>query len=607
MGKKEVAHGLAGLHDILAPSALAFQSQHVVFGDQVGKVTVIVDYPPDVGAAWISRIAQLPGVVCSIHITPTDPYLLIQSINIAIGELTSRVINGGNALVVQRAEEQLEHAKTLLKKIDQEQQQVFYFACVLMTIADDLDGLQRRAKRVEAALAGAGMRGRSLLFRQEDGLNAVAPWAKLPAEVSMMGNRNMPSETVAASFPFTSSGINDGEGIILGRDKGGGVILVDIWRRGGDRTNSNFFVVGKPGVGKSTVVKKILANAFSQGSRVIIIDPEREYKELCDNVNGKWIDCGGGSAGRINPLQVKQSPKDEDLDDDKERLYPKEVQSKGELAMHFQNLRTFFAMYLKDLDTIEMSMLEVVLEELYESFGISWDVNPTTIPNEKWPIMEDLYSLLKGKAENDERQAERWEKLALLIRKAAMGADSFLWNGHTTLSVDSDFVVLDIYNLLDGDESIKRAQYYNILSWAWNEVSRNRKEKILICVDEAYLLADPEAPQALAFLRNTNKRIRKYEGGLLTITQNVVDFTDPSVKRYGQALVDNPCYKVLMGMGENDLASLTELMFLSEAEQELLGQGARGEALLVAGSKRVRAKIELAAHEKGLFGEGGGR
>lgn len=171
----------------------------------------------------------------------------------------------------------------------------------------------------------------------------------------------------------------------------------------------------------------------------------------------------------------------------------------------------------------------------------------------------------------------------------------------------ADFVVLDIYNLLDADESIRRAQYYNILRWAWNEVARDRKEKILLAVDEAYLLADPEAPQALAFLRNTNKRIRKYEGGLLTITQNVVDFTDPSIKRYGQALVDNPCYKVLIGMGENDLASLAKLMFLSEAEQELLGQGARGEALLVAGSKRVRAKVELAGHEKELFGDGGGR
>ena len=408
------AYGMAGFHDILAPSALSFQPQHFIFGDQVGKVIAIVDYPPDVDAAWISRIAQLPGVLCSIHVTPTDPYQLIRSITIAVGELTSKVINGGNALVVQRAEEQLEHAKTLLKKIDQEQQQVFYFTCVLMILADELDQLKRRGKRVEAALAGAGMRGRSLLFRQEDGLKAVAPWADLPSEVSVMGKRNMPSETVAASFPFTSSGINDGEGIIVGRDKDGGVILVDIWRRGGDRTNTNFFVVGKPGVGKSTLVKKILANAYGQGCRVIIIDPEIEYKDLCANLNGKRIDCGGGSAGRINPLQVRLSPKDEG-EGEGERLYPHEMAKKGELAMHFQNLRTFFTLYLKEIDAQEMAVLEVALEELYQQFGIGWDVDPVAVPNDQWPIMADLYRLLKEKAEHQGQQAQQWEKLAMLI------------------------------------------------------------------------------------------------------------------------------------------------------------------------------------------------
>lgn len=93
----------------------------------------------------------------------------------------------------------------------------------------------------------------------------------------------------------------------------------------------------------------------------------------------------------------------------------------------------------------------------------------------------------------------------------------------------------------------------------------------------------------------------------MVISQNVVDFLDPAVRRHGQALLDNPCYKLIMGQGEKDLESLVQLMHLSEAEQEMLAQGKRGEALLVAGSRRVHAKIELAAHEPELFGEAGGR
>ncbi len=590
---RTIKREITGLHDIIAPSALEFQTQTIQFGDQVARVLVITDYPPNVGPGWIARIAQLPGVTCSIHLQPTDPLHLIGAINRSIGELTSKVINGGNALVVQRAEEQLEHAKTLMKKIDQEQQQVFYFCAVLMVVANGTDSLNRRVKRIETSLVGAGMRGRSLLFRQEDGLKAVGPWAMNMPEVDAMGNRNMPSETVAASFPFTNSGINDGEGIILGRDKDGGIILVDIWRRGNDRTNSNWTVLGKPGVGKSTTIKKLMANEYAQGSKVIVVDPEREYCDLCQNVRGSWIDCGGSSGGRINPLQVRETPAGDDEDS-----------GKGAVAAHFQTLRTFFRLYMKDVSDTELAMLEQVIEELYQKRGITWDTDLSNIVNDQWPVVSDLYSLIK---EKEQQQPENWKKLSLLIRRIAGGADSALWNGATTIHADTDFVVLDVFALQESSDEIKRAQYFNILSWAWNEISRDRREKVILVVDEAYLLVDPDTPQALQFLRNTSKRIRKYGGSLMVISQNVNDFLDPAVRRHGQALLDNPCFKLIMGQGEKDLESLVQLMHLSEAEQEMLAQGKRAEALLVAGAKRVHAKIELAAHEPELFGEAGGR
>ncbi len=590
--KKITQKKLTGLHDIISPSALEFQSQSIVLGDLVARVLTITGYPPHVEPGWIAKAAQLPGVTCSIHVTPTDPGDLIDQINKSIGELTSRVYSGGNALTVQRAEEQLDHAKTLMKKIDQEQQQVFYFAAVLMVVASDDDKLRRRVRRVEASLAGAGMRGRSLLFRQEDGFMAAGPWGVLPSEVAVVGNRNMPAETVAASFPFTASGINDGAGIILGRDRDGGIILIDNWRRGGDRTNSNWTILGKPGVGKSTTVKKVLANEFAQGSKVIVIDPEREYRDLCLNVQGSWIDCGGAAGGRINPLQVREVPADEDT----------EEIAKGAVARHFQTLRTFFRLYMRDLSDTELAMLEPLIEELYRKFNISWDTSPASIPNERWPVISDLYKLIQEQPDTDD-----WKKLSLLLRRIAEGADSSLWNGPTTVQANSDFIVLDVFGLQEGSDEIKRAQYFNILSWAWNEISRDRRERIVLAVDEAYLLVDPDTPQALQFLRNTSKRIRKYDGSLMVISQNINDFLDSAVRRHGQALLDNPCYKLIMGQGEKDLEALVQLMHLSEAEQEMLSQGKRAEALLVAGSKRIHARIELAAHEPQLFGEAGGR
>lgn len=124
-------------------------------------------------------------------------------------------------------------------------------------------------------------------------------------------------------------------------------------------------------------------------------------------------------------------------------------------------------------------------------------------------------------------------------------------------------------------------------------------------VDEAWLLVDPQTPQALAFLRDTSKRIRKYMGGLVVISQNVVDFLAPEVARHGQALLDNPTYKLLLAQGEKDLEAITVLMNLSEAEHDLLASAKRGEGLLVAGTQRVQVRVEAAPYEMPYLTGGG--
>ncbi len=597
MAKNKGAHatGLTGLVDVLSPQALDFGARQITLGEQMARVLVITDYPPRVGPAWLARVAGMPGVVASIHVTPTDPANLVLSINRAIGEYTGRLELGGNALVMQRTKQALKDAQELLRKIDQEQQQVFYVTVVLLVLAPDQETLDRRTRQVEAALAAAGMRGRAAVFRQEDGLKAAGPWAVLPPGIKEAGARNMPAETVAASFPFTASGINDGSGVVLGRDRDGGLVLVDIWQRGGDRTNSNWTVLAKPGAGKSFAVKMLILRELARGARVIIIDPEREYREMGRLLDGAWINCAGGK-GRINPLQVRPVP----VDDEEEEV--ERVTARGPLALHLQTLRTFFSLYLRDLSDLERAALEEALIEVYRQAGIGWQTDPAVIPAEEWPTTRELYTYVAARAEE---RPETWGRLAVLLRRAAEGADASLWAGPTTASADSDLIILDVHDLQNADDAVRRAQYFNVLSFAWHQIEKDRQERTLLVVDEAWLLVDPQTPQALAFLRDTSKRIRKYMGGLVVISQNVVDFLAPEVARHGQALLDNPTYKLLLAQGEKDLEAITTLMNLSEAEHDLLASAKRGEGLLVAGNQRVHVRIEAAPYEMPYLTGGG--
>lgn len=77
-----------------------------------------------------------------------------------------------------------------------------------------------------------------------------------------------------------------------------------------------------------------------------------DYRDLCQNLNGDWINAVGGSKGMINPLQVRPSPRDDEDEKEELRLYRDEGYGMNEpcngqlseLAMHMKNLEIFFSL-----------------------------------------------------------------------------------------------------------------------------------------------------------------------------------------------------------------------------------------------------------------------
>jgi len=577
-------NSLPDMLDITLPFALNFAPKHVDMGDQVFRTMAIGAYPPKVSAAFLSRLASVSGVTVSMHIEPTDATTLIRNINRAVGEYGGRLELGGNALTTQRLEQSLKDAQDLLRKLDQEQQQVFFVTVLIIIAARDVTELNKRVRALEGMLAASGIRARSLMFRQEAGLKGIGPWMHIDKDIHESFARNMPAETVAATYPFNVAGLNDGSGIILGRDKNNGLVMLDIWKREGDRTNSNLTILAKPGAGKSFAAKMLMMREFLMGSRIIVIDPEREYKDMCTMLGGEWLCCGRN--GRINPLRIRSIPGEDDT-----------VAETTSVSLHLRTLRTFFGLYLHDLSDLEKALLEDALIEVYATYA-------NGNKNDSYPTIKHLHTHIAEKAESENSTSD-YARLAVLLRRAADGADSELWSIDEPEGKGSDFTILDIYDLKDAEESVRRAQYFNILSYAWNMVERDRTQKTILVVDEAWILVDPHTPQALAFLRDTSKRIRKYMGSLVVISQNAIDFLAPEIQRHGQAILDNPSYKLLLAQGEKDRQILSNLMRLSESEEEFLMTANRGEGLLVAGSQRIRVKIEAAPYEMQYLTGGG--
>ncbi|KKM13033.1 conjugal transfer protein TraC [Clostridiales bacterium PH28_bin88] len=582
------------LTDLIAPPALGFQPRQIMFGDQAARLLVILDYPPRVGPAWLSRLCNMPGVVASIHLVPTEPLDMLKALNKSIQEYTSRLAAGGNALALSRWQQSLDDVKLLLKKVDQEAQKVYRVAVVILVLAPDEEELARRSRQVEAACAAVGMRARTAVYRQEDALKAAGPWALLPPDIEVLGGREMPAETIAAAYPWVASGLNHGRGVVWARDADGGLVLVDRWDppEGSGLTNPNINILGTSGGGKSYASKVLLLREYALGARILILDPEREYRRICRALGGAWINAAGGS-GRINPLQVRPVPDPAVDDEDDETDMHEGFTVRGPLSAHLQRVKTFFQLYLPGLDDLERARLDEAVLASYRDYGVDWHTDPASVNT--WPTVADVYRHVK---------AAGAERLAVLLKGAAEGADSALWAGQTTIPPVGDFTVLDIRDLTDASDTVRRAQYFNILGYAWDVVREGQAtgKRTVLVVDEAWLLADPQTPQALGFLRDLSKRIRKYLGSLVVITQNVVDFLAPELARLGQPVVTNASSKLLMRQESRDLEALRELLRLSDAEVDLLAGAKRGEGLLLAGNQRVRVRIEAAPHEAEVIG-----
>ena len=596
----------SALLNVITPVGLEFQKNSLSIGENMGKIYGLIRYPQKVDVEWLSKITNIPSTIVSIGWRPVDNATLISAISRSVVQQRGFAEGAKDPLSRQRAEKAAEDGEKIIMQIDREGETVGLMSVQVCPIAKDEKMFKKVCRRAESIVSVMKCKMRVIPNLQKECFRHLSPSFPNNGKMESILQKIVPMSTFVGGFPFASSGFNDGEGYYFAQDANGGLVIVDVWKRGGDRTNSNFVIMGNSGVGKSTAIKHIIMSEYMKGTKILVVDPESEYKDICYNLGGDWINAVGGAGGRFNPLQVRPSPRDDESEKEVDRLYRDEGFGLNDLALHMKNLEIFFNLYIPSITDMQRAVLKKCLVELYRNFSITWDTDISKLTAMDFPIFSDLYKLVKEKADT-EQDRQAYADLALLLYDIAEGADSFIWNGHSTIATDSPFICLDTNALQETSDNIKRTQYFNLLTYCWEQMSRNREERVLLICDEAYLMIDQKVPQSLVYLRNVMKRARKYEGALGIISHSVIDFLSESIKQYGQALLDIPCYKLLMGTDGPNLKETAKLYDLTEAEQELLLARKRGHALFMVGAKRLHINFEIPDYKMMYMGKAGGR
>lgn len=589
----------AALLNLLTPvGGISFGVSKVTIGPVVGRIYGAMRFPSELDYGWAVDLMNNSDCITSITYYPGNAGELGDALARSIKTSSVDAQSESNARRRKHYAKQAMDADQLIEELDFKNASIGHVAILTMPFSDSEDKLEDVCRSVSSRFAKKRIRLKPLGNLQKDGYRQISPYYPPQPQVEDVVKRIFPLETLMGGFPMIVSIYRDDQGSYFARTMDGGVMSLNLLMRGHDRTNSNAVFTGAPGQGKSTVVKHLMETQYMNGVKIIIIDPEREFRDLCRNLNGAWLDVGGGEA-KINPFQIRPVPvDDEDEYEEKDSLYKA---NDNAMAQHIHTLDVFFKLYKPDLTDMHRAVLKKALVEIYREKGITWETDISTLHPEDFPLAEDVYQYLK--AQEDQRSQE----LATLLYDMAEGADSFLWNGYSNVDLSNDLIVMDTNRLIDSSAEVKRAQYFNNLTLCWQIMSQDRSQPVLLIEDEGHILFDPEVPETSMYERNLAKRSRKYEAAVWLVTHSLVDLLNEKVKLYGQTILDCSTYKIFFGTDGKNLEETVNLFHLTDSEKNILLSQQRGKALFMFGRQHIHVDFDIPQYKMDLMGKGGGR
>lgn len=317
--------------------------------------------------------------------------------------------------------------------------------------------------------------------------------------------------------------------------------------------NPNGFILGSPGSGKSFSAKREMLNVFlCADDDIIIIDPEREYTNLCRALNGEVIYISENSKSHLNPLEVVFTNENDDDDP---------------IAAKYNFFLSFFETIMgkSGITPEQKTAIDNCLRRIY---------NPLLSGQTKeMPTLVDYFTALGEYAAEKSEAVKLYKSLELYV------TGSMSTFAHTSnVNTNNRVVVYDIKEL---GKQLKSLGMMVVLENLWDRIVNNRLigRRTRIYIDEIYLLFQNE--QSANFLYELYKRARKWGGIPTGITQNVEDLLRSET---GRSMLANTEFIIMLSQSGPDREQLKQVLKVPEESMQYVTNAIAGSGLMFAGS-----------------------
>ena len=289
---------------------------------------------------------------------------------------------------------------------------------------------------------------------------------------------------------------------LIGEWKGTKTPLINLFGRRGqpmgfdlfDNTggNYNFAVAALSGSGKSVFVNEMAYRYRAAGSKVWIIDVGRSYKNLCELMDGEFIEFADERQNKLclNPFSMVR-----DINNDMEMLLP---------------LLAEMASPREPLNNYCYSALASAIKQVWEVKGRNSTVT-------------DIYDLLRtGKLHDAAAIESELSRMAVALEPfTKYGVYASYFEGQANIEFTKDFIVLELEEL-KSKRDLQAVVMQIIMYRITQEMYLDRSRRKIVIIDEAWDLMG--SGSSGHFIEAGYRRARKYGGAFGTITQSVDDY-----------------------------------------------------------------------------------
>ena len=536
--------------DVLSYAGLEEDTDHLLIDGVYIRTLYISGYPFVASSGWLDSLINFnPDTDISYHLHEVNALHALPKLHRKITELesTRRAMMKAGKIVGSEVTDPLESAIELRDKIQRGQEKLFQMSIYIAIRADSLEGLNKTTKLLEATMSARLFYSKVARYQQLEALQSILP----RGEDQLAQKRNLDSSSAALTFPFMSSELVQESGILYGVNKSNNsLVILDRF----SLHNANSIVFAQSGSGKSYTTKVEILRQLMQGTKVLVIDPEREYKRLSETVGGTYIKLSAKSKEKINPFDLATT-----------------FHTKGDLAEHVQDLTAVIDLMAEGLDKREKAAVDKAILKVYKK------------AKKEQPLLEDLYAELHSLG-----QLQLCERL----EKYISGSSSEIFNSHTNIQLDNRLVIFDIKDM---PANLRPIMMLIISNFIQNQV-KAKPEKRMLVIDEGWLLLQHE--QSARFIAGLVRRARKYYLGVSFISQQADDFLKSD---YGRAIASQSALRILMRQDTTTIKTVVSEFSLSEYEQQFLLTCERGDALIIADQNHVAVKVVASDKEHPLI------